>query len=75
MGHWRSCPGREVGPWQRLAGKLWLPHPGQCSRPGWMGLAEPGLEEMSLPVAGVGLGGRHRVLQSTHCSSVSHSGF
>ncbi|PKU33753.1 hypothetical protein llap_15943 [Limosa lapponica baueri] len=24
--------------WNRLPGKLWLPHPWRCSRPGWMGL-------------------------------------
>ena len=24
--------------WQLLYCKMWMPHPGRCSRPGWMGL-------------------------------------
>ena len=40
--HWHSCPE-----------KLWVPHPWQCLRPGWMGPGQPELVGGNEPMAKV----------------------
>lgn len=45
--------GRAARPWHRLRREVWLPHPWQCSKPGWMGFGQPGLKVSTpLPWAG-----------------------
>lgn len=38
--HWHCCP------------ELWEPHPWRCSGPGWMGLWQPAVPSMGVPVWG-----------------------